>query len=668
MSMRWRWGLRSRAMALSVLLLMGTAIPIGAALLWQNHSDAIDTIRVHAMTYARSVSYLAEPAVQLNDTKALQAITANATKDSEIRQAQLFDANGRILSQSGRTPLDHVQLRITPDMLKTELPQAGCAAIRQVGDFMLAAVPIMPELRELDLGLLDSAETPASAPSGPIGYVALTYELRAVHQGLKKRILTGIAILAMIVALGTAVMALAVHRLLRPLQGLVHVTHAIAQGDLTQRAAETGVGEIAGLARSFNLMADRLHESFTSIERIVEERTSELVRANRAKSDFLANMSHEIRTPMTAIMGFADILTNPHLAESDKLNSVNTVRRNAEYLLRIIDDILDVSKIEAGMLRVERIKCSPIQEVDDVHAMLEPRASAKGLSLNVEYAWPIPETIESDPVRIRQILVNLIGNAIKFTSTGGLKVRVSLGAETAAGQRQLVFEVTDTGVGMTPEQMARIFKPFSQADETMTRKFGGTGLGLVISKRLAELLGGTLEVESQAGRGSTFRAAIATGPLAGVAMRTSTDRIKRKHDSAAPRLRFRNRVHILLAEDGIDNQRLITYHLARAGAEVVVAENGRIAVDRIMEARHSNAPFDVVLMDMQMPEMDGYTATAVLRRNGYAGPIIALTAHAMSGDREKCLAAGCDEYATKPINAAALIQKITDHIQAGAAV
>jgi PAS domain S-box-containing protein len=385
--------------------------------------------------------------------------------------------------------------------------------------------------------------------------------------------------------------------------------------------------------------------------------------STRAKSEFLANMSHEIRTPMTAILGFADLLLGePGLdkAPPERIEAIRTIQRNGNYLLQLINDILDLSKIEAGKLEIERISCSPVQVLGDVISLMKVRANAKRLPLTLEFVGGIPETIHSDPVRLRQVLINLIGNAVKFTETGEVRIVASL-VRSPSKPALLQVAVCDTGIGLTPEQSSRLFQPFSQADSSTTRKFGGTGLGLTISKRLAEMLGGDITLCSTRGKGSVFSVTFETGDLEGVRLLESPVEGARQAESApadntASAVRFDG--HVLLAEDGPDNQRFIAFVLKKAGAQVTVAENGQIAVDEALAARDRGQQFDVIVMDMQMPVMDGYEATRLLRANGFAGPIIALTAHAMAEDREKCLNAGCDEYATKPISRDRLVDLI----------
>jgi signal transduction histidine kinase/DNA-binding NarL/FixJ family response regulator/HPt (histidine-containing phosphotransfer) domain-containing protein len=379
--------------------------------------------------------------------------------------------------------------------------------------------------------------------------------------------------------------------------------------------------------------------------------------ASVAKSQFLANMSHEIRTPLTAILGFAENLLDPAASERERRDAVGTILRNGEHLLEILNDILDLSKIEAGKLAIEKIVVSPARLAADVVAIMRVRAEAKGVSLALRYATAIPESIATDPTRLRQILMNLIGNAIKFTERGGVELQIAL--EEATGEPNMRFDVVDTGMGMTADQLARLFEAFSQADASTARRFGGTGLGLAISRRLARFLGGELTVESEAGRGSTFRLTIATGPLAGVPLVASpldgdsarqTDRV----DLDSLRLDAR----ILLVEDSPDSQRLIAAFLRKLGAEVDLADSGREAIEKALALQHSPAPYDIVLMDIQMAGLDGFDATRILRNEGFNQPVIALTANAMSGDREACLAAGCDDYAVKPIKRGQLVRQI----------
>ena len=398
--------------------------------------------------------------------------------------------------------------------------------------------------------------------------------------------------------------------------------------------------------------------------------------AGRAKTDFLANMSHELRTPMTAILGFTEALLEEGdltKAPASRLENLRTIKRSGRHLMRIIADILDLSKIEAGRIELENESTSPFELVDDIERIMEGLARDKEIGFEISYVGLIPAEIDTDPTRLRQILMNLIGNAIKFTTEGGVRMNVQL-IEGDGETKLLRFAVSDTGPGINPEALARIFEAFTQADASTTRKFGGTGLGLTISRRLAQLLGGDVLAESIEGQGSTFTVTINVGTLEGVEMvdhvrDPQVDSFQLDRDEEDSTLEFLNRVResgaglrILLAEDGEDNRRLIELTLGKAGFNVAAVENGQLAKELALEAELNSEPFDVILMDMQMPVMDGYEATAALREGGYQRPIIALTAHAMPGDREKCIEAGCDGFATKPIARAELVRIVLDHV------
>ncbi len=396
---------------------------------------------------------------------------------------------------------------------------------------------------------------------------------------------------------------------------------------------------------------------------------AEAERANAAKSHFLANMSHEIRTPMTAILGFAELVGNsieccvacPEYdacaIRAQNKEHIGIIRRNGEHLLGLINDVLDLSKIEAGRMEVERVACSPVQLVEEVVSLMRVRAIAKGLTLEARYEFPLPATIRSDPTRLRQVLTNLVGNAVKFTPSGQVEIAVRWAADPRRGEATMAFAVRDTGIGVTPEQIGRLFQPFAQADSSTSRQHGGTGLGLSISSRLAEAMGGGIAVESRPGEGSTFTFTLKTaldGEAGMLSDLAGAARPSRLESTCSVDLKLHGTV--LVAEDGLDNQKLISAILSQAGAEADLAPNGVQAVAKALSARSAGKPYDVILMDMQMPEMDGYEATRRLRQAGYTGPIVALTAHAMAEERPKCLAAGCDEYATKPVDRPGLLR------------
>lgn len=515
-----------------------------------------------------------------------------------------------------------------------------------------------------------------------------------------------------------------------PLDDLVESVVAIAEGDWSRRASEEGPVETATIGRAVNRMAEQLaSRSAEEVSQLQErgaestqelrtqlllrakvedelrtakeaaERAAEDLRitnrqlmedlkeveravtraevANQVKSEFLADMSHGIRTPLTSILGFADALLDPTLSKSERLDGVGTIKRNGEALLAVVNDIVDFSRIAAGTLDVNHQVCSLFEVVADVQTVIAARAIGKKLRFDVDYIGEFPATIQTDPARLRQILIDVLSFAVDHTDVGG--VRLTAQFSDCELEPMLVFESIDTGTGMEGAAAQRLLTPYG--DGSVERESGreGIGLSLAIGKQLANLLGGDLTVESVPDQGSVFRLAIATGPLDGVemvdgqaqAIAIGRDRMERHSVSAERTLEAR----VLLAEDGPDNQRLISRLLAKAGAEVVCVSDGREALDACRRALAEGRPFHVVLMDMEMPRMDGYTATSLLRGEGYDRPILALTAHAMAGDREKCVHAGCDDYVSKPVDRLKLIEIIigwvgrrSDRVPAGSDV
>jgi PAS domain S-box-containing protein len=389
--------------------------------------------------------------------------------------------------------------------------------------------------------------------------------------------------------------------------------------------------------------------------------------ANRAKSEFLANMSHEIRTPLTAILGFTEVLRdeekrialggseseNP-LQRIDRAQTIDTISNAGKHLLAIINDILDLSKIEADMAICESVDTLLIELLREVEGLVEPTAQGKGIQLTKICRTNLPDRIFCDPSRLRQIIWNLLGNAIKFTEQGIISLSLSM---TFSNTKSLLeIDVEDTGRGIDAEKVERLFQPFVQADNTVTRTHGGTGLGLYISKRLANLMGGDVTlIRSQIGKGSCFRLAVPVGLPEGVCWVDQIDSPKTIESTSVTQDLTQLACRILLAEDGVDNQKLIAFHLRKAGAIVEVAENGRIALEMIDNSIATGQPFDLLLTDIQMPEMDGYQLTQTLRARGVRMPIVALTAYALAEDRQKCMQAGCDDYESKPIKKESLL-------------
>jgi len=409
--------------------------------------------------------------------------------------------------------------------------------------------------------------------------------------------------------------------------------------------------------------AERLAESMTASLRRSAGRQEALAAsakaASRAKTEFLANMSHEIRTPMTAILGYAELLDERAYesgADEEQRQWLGSIRRSGEHLLTIINDVLDLSKIESGRLQTRRRACQVEQIVNDVLDPMLARAHQKGLTLRAELATEIPSVVMTDPARLRQIMINLVGNALKFTEEGEVVANLSCTDE------QLIIEVCDTGIGIDEESLPKLFEAFEQADSSMARSHEGSGLGLAISRRLARIMGGDISASSVQGKGSVFRLTLPRETPEDTPMLSSLTRSPAPptRSAAGPTVTVTGRV--LLVEDGPDNQRLITHVLKRAGLSIELAQHGLEAVQLI----EGGARFDVIVMDMQMPVMDGYTAAGRLRELGCTTPIVALTAHAMDGDREKCIDAGCSEYTTKPIDRNMLVGIIARLIKVSA--
>jgi PAS domain S-box-containing protein len=385
--------------------------------------------------------------------------------------------------------------------------------------------------------------------------------------------------------------------------------------------------------------------------------------ATRAKTEFLANMSHEIRTPLTAILGYAEILRDVFAARPDAgepLGAIDSIMVAGRHLLTVLNDILDISRIEAGRLPLENAPLALRDLFRDVLTLMLPRAREKALALSVVADSPLPATVHGDPKRLRQILMNLVGNAVKFTASGAITVTVR--TEPPEDPRWLVIDVADSGIGMSAVSVTALFQPFSQVDSSASRRHDGAGLGLSICRRLVDMMGGTVRVLwTEVGRGSCFRVEVPLHVVPGSVTLEGVDCLALADGQGAAPVPAPVRTpisgRILLVEDGELNQALFRYHLERAGAVVTVADDGHMALARIHEVHGTAQAFDLIVTDIQMPGLDGYELTRSLRALGCRTPILALTAHAMAEDRQRCFDAGCDDYLVKPIEREALVNR-----------
>jgi signal transduction histidine kinase/CheY-like chemotaxis protein len=488
----------------------------------------------------------------------------------------------------------------------------------------------------------------------PMMLGTVTIDRGAYGHGIKMLSLAALSLLVVALVAVTLVHIYVRRTVFKRLAGLHETVQKIAQGgNLDLRLRVPGNDELSALAADFNRMVDSIKDS----QRSLAEASERADAANRAKSLFLANMSHEIRTPMTAILGYTELLENPSLTEEERHRYLSVVQQNGDALMALISDVLDLSRIEAGQLKVERQRCQLPALMKEVIYSHRLKAEEKGVHLELEYQSPVPAHVSTDPFRLRQILGNLIGNAIKFTDEGRVVVR--LGWEDGL-QSCLHIEVEDSGIGMTAADLDRVFEPFSQVDDSHTRRHGGSGLGLAIARQLARSMGGDISASSAPEHGSLFKVhmqVIAEGDSQRVMPQQALEVDVRSQQSPAIHVGGR----VLLVEDNDVNRLLVQRILTRAGMEVVEATDGLQAVERISDDQN----FDLVILDMQMPVMDGYAAARELRRIGFGKPILALTANVMSDDRRRCLAAGCDDFLGKPVRANRLLAACSRLISLG---
>ncbi|GAB0057623.1 Sensor histidine kinase RcsC [Candidatus Magnetaquicoccaceae bacterium FCR-1] len=653
-------GIRFKLLGFTALIILLVSAALTSLSILEHRDQMLERHRIEArQLFATLSESLLDPLYRL-DLQALRHHLSAMRKHRDVAQTMLLDPSGSILVDG------------TPENRSFGLPPK---------DPFLKNLLLSDRLAvHIDADTLWIGGVLALESNKPLGWLALGISLEELHQRLAAHLRSQLLVASLCVLIGLLLAYVLSARFTHPITTLTQAANRICSGDENLEIPIIGQDEILTLSHALERMVAQIRASRNelkdlnaSLDKKVEKRTAELeqarkvaIEASQAKSNFLASMSHEIRTPMNAIISLTDLVLEGEQLPNTARMHLHIALQAARSLLRIINDILDYSKIEAGRLDLSRETFRIQPMLDHLHELFRSRLSEKKLTLRVQIAPECQTTLLGDPLRLEQILMNLIGNAIKFTESGGIDLQ-AWGRDIDAHRLELNFSVRDTGIGMSRAQCEKLFSPFSQADESITRRYGGTGLGLAISKKLLELMGGRIQVESQAGSGTTFRFSIecersaasrferAYPPVSAPVIHLPAHAPTQERTTSSGAIEVA-RAHltgnrILLVEDNHVNTLIAVEILKGVGLSADCAASGAEALSLVDPNRHA-----AVLMDLQMPDMDGYETTHRMRERPElaALPIIAMTAHAMSGDREKSLRAGLNDHLTKPIDRPAL--------------
>jgi len=620
--------LLAQASLANVLVLAGAAVSITSLVLWNQSSGLRRQLELRAQTSADFVASQSEFPLLIGDQGELQRVAKSAMRNEDVLYVVIGDEAGKIVAQAGR---------VSRVATGTPAPGESCSRVVQGrGDLPKHIEVTQCVVASNAKGLLDWDADKRQAKRLGVVRIALSMEKQKAMFLRTSRDVLAVAALAMLAILWLQHTQL--RRLLRPLGKLIHFAQQVAAGDLSQRAPLGSWNEVDDLSRAFNEMVAQVEASRSELLSMVDKAQE----ASRLKSQFVANMSHEIRTPMNGIIGMTELTLDTALTSVQR-EYLGAVMESAASLLAVINDVLDFSKIEAGKMEPSPVAFNLVELVEQTVRGLALRAHQKKLELVFEMERDVPGHIVADPVRLRQVLVNLVGNAIKFTEHGEVLLQVSRPVSDT-GEHGLHFLVQDTGIGIRAEKQQSIFEAFTQADGTMTRTYGGTGLGLAIASKLTELMGGKIWVESEQGKGSRFHLILPCNPV---------------EESAKPPsigVEGLQGTRVLAVDDNAINRRVIQEMLQAEGMIVRVAESGREALFLLHGAYEEGLPFQLVILDAQMPAMDGFgLAEKIMHEPGMRPPVVMMLSSAdLSNDVPLCRELGIACHLTKPVSRAAL--------------